>query len=221
MKELIISPSILSLDYANTSQQLKDLDESNAKWMHFDVMDGHFVPNLTFGPDLLKGFKACTSMVMDVHIMVDQPELISEIFIKAGADIITFHLEAVADIEACVALCRKLRAAGVMAGVSVKPNTSIDGLLPHLHEMDLVLIMSVEPGFGGQSFMADMLDKVRILRKEIEAKQLSTRIEIDGGINGETGKQAVEAGCDTLVAGSYIFKSDIHQAVDSLLACQK
>lgn len=220
MKELVIAPSILSLDYANTSEQLRELDESNAKWMHFDVMDGHFVPNLTFGPDILKGFKACTSMFMDVHIMVDDPDMISDIFIKAGADMITFHLEAVKDMDACIALCRKIRNAGVQAGVSVKPGTPVAPLLPHLSEMDLVLVMSVEPGFGGQSFMENMLDKVRELRKVIEDQKLDTRIEIDGGINGETGKLAIEAGCDTLVAGSYVFKNDIKEAVDTLL-CQK
>lgn len=217
MKELVIAPSILSLDYANTSEQLRELNESNAKWMHFDVMDGHFVPNLTFGPDILKGFKACTDMFMDVHIMVKEPEMISEIFIKAGADMITFHLEAVKDIDACIALCQTIRKAGVQAGVSVKPGTSVDALLPHLSEMDLVLIMSVEPGFGGQSFMEDMLDKVRVLRQVIEDQKLDTRIEIDGGINAETGKLAVEAGCDTLVAGSYVFKKNIKEAVDTLL----
>lgn len=221
MKELVIAPSILSLDYARTSEQLKELNESNAKWMHFDVMDGHFVPNLTFGPDILKGFKACTDMFMDVHIMVDQPDMMADIFAKAGADMITFHLEAVKDMDACIALCKKIRKAGVMVGVSVKPNTAVEPLLPYLSEMDLVLIMSVEPGFGGQSFMEDTLDKVRILRKEIETRGLETRIEIDGGINEETATLAVEAGCDTLVAGSYVFKQDIKEAVNRLLSCQK
>lgn len=221
MKELVIAPSILSLDYARTSEQLKELNESNAKWMHFDVMDGHFVPNLTFGPDILKGFKACTDMFMDVHIMVDQPDMMADIFAKAGADMITFHLEAVKDMDACIALCKKIRKAGVMVGVSVKPNTAVVPLLPYLSEMDLVLIMSVEPGFGGQSFMEDTLDKVRILRKEIETRGLDTRIEIDGGINEETATLAVEAGCDTLVAGSYVFKQDIKEAVNRLLSCQK
>lgn len=221
MKELVIAPSILSLDYARTSEQLKELNESNAKWMHFDVMDGHFVPNLTFGPDILKGFKACTDMFMDVHIMVDQPDMMADIFAKAGADMITFHLEAVKDMDACIALCKKIRKAGVMVGVSVKPNTAVEPLLPYLSEMDLVLIMSVEPGFGGQSFMEDTLDKVRILRKEIETRGLDIRIEIDGGINEETATLAVEAGCDTLVAGSYVFKQDIKEAVNRLLSCQK
>lgn len=217
MKEIIIAPSILSLDYANTSVQLKQLNDSNAKWMHFDVMDGHFVPNLTFGPDILKGFKKAVDMVMDVHIMVENPEKIAPTFIDAGADIVTFHLEAVKDIEACIALCRSIRSRKVMAGVSVKPNTPIEPLLPYLNEIDVVLIMSVEPGFGGQSFMEDMLVKVRLLRKHIDAQHLSTHIEIDGGINKETGKLAVQAGCDVLVAGSYVFKQDIKQGVDSLL----
>ena len=220
MKELVIAPSILSLDYSRTSEQLKELDESNAKWMHFDVMDGHFVPNLTFGPDLLKGFKKAVDMVMDVHIMVDNPDMVSEIFAKAGADIITFHLEAVKDMDACLELCRKIRAMGVQAGVSVKPKTGVEGLLAHLKEIDLILIMSVEPGFGGQSFMEDTLEKVRVLREQIKKEGLDTRIEIDGGINKETAKLAVAAGVDTLVAGSYVFKKGIAEAVDALLACQ-
>lgn len=221
MKELVIAPSILSLDYSRTSEQLKELDESNAKWMHFDVMDGHFVPNLTFGPDLLKGFKKAVDMVMDVHIMVDNPDMVAEIFAKAGADVITFHLEAVKDVDACIQLCRKIREMGVQACVSVKPKTGVDALLTHLKEMDLVLIMSVEPGFGGQSFMEDTLEKVRILRERIEKEGLNTRIEIDGGINGETAKLAVAAGVDTLVAGSYVFKNGIAESVDKLLACQR
>lgn len=183
-------------------------------------MDGHFVPNLTFGPDLLKGFKKAVDMVMDVHIMVDNPDMVSEIFAKAGADIITFHLEAVKDMDACLELCRKIRAMGVQAGVSVKPKTGVEGLLAHLKEIDLILIMSVEPGFGGQSFMEDTLEKVRVLRAQIEKEGLDTRIEIDGGINKETAKLAVAAGVDTLVAGSYVFKNGIAEAVDALLACQ-
>lgn len=217
MQELIISPSILSLDYSRVSEQLQELNESHAKWMHFDVMDGHFVPNLTFGPDILKGFKKAVDMVMDVHIMVENPAVCADWFLDAGADILTFHLEAVSSIEECLALCAYIRSRGAMAGVSMKPGTSVAPLLPYLKEMDVVLVMSVEPGFGGQSFMEDMLEKVSILRQRIEQDQVSTRIEIDGGINQETGKIAVEAGCDTLVAGSYVFKQDIRKAVDSLL----
>lgn len=221
MQELVIAPSILSLNYADASKQLQELNNSNAKWMHFDVMDGHFVPNLTFGPDILKGFKACTDMVMDVHIMVDNPCESAAWFIEAGADVVTFHREAVCDMDACVALCREIRSHGVKAGISLKPKTPVEELLPFVHEFDVVLIMSVEPGFGGQSFMEDMLDKVRLLRTHIEAENLSTRIEIDGGINEETGRLSVEAGCDTLVAGSYVFKQNIAEAVQKLLCLKK
>lgn len=216
MKELIIAPSILSLDYANVSEQLKELNESKAEWMHFDVMDGHFVPNLTFGPDLLKGFKKAVDMVMDVHIMVDDPQTMAKVFINAGADIVTFHLEAVKDIEECISLCREIRQMGAKAGVSVNPATSIDELLPYLKEMDLVLIMSVVPGFGGQSFIADVLDKVKALRNEIDKHAYQTLIEIDGGVNLETCKQCVEAGVDAVVAGSYVFKNDIKRSVEQL-----
>lgn len=221
MQNLIVSPSILSLDYASVSEQLKELNSSNAAWMHFDVMDGHFVPNLTFGPDILKGFRKAVDMVMDVHIMVEHPKQVADWFIDAGADLITFHLEAVSDMEECVALCRYIRSRGCMAGVSVKPKTPVNDLLPILDEMDLVLIMSVEPGFGGQSFLSDMLEKVAVVRKQVEQEGLSTRIQIDGGINAETGKLAVEAGCDTLVAGSYVFKENIAKAVDQLLCLAK
>ena len=216
-QKLVIAPSVLSLDYARVSEQLADLNKTRAEWMHFGVMDGHFVPNLTFGPDILKGFKKAVDMVMDVHIMVSDPKFYAPIFIKAGADIVTFHYEAVASIKECVALCRTIRSLGAKAGVSVRPKTPIDEILPYLHEMDVFLIMSVEPGFGGQSFMEDQLDKVRKLRSYIDAHELNVRIEIDGGINAKTAKQAIEAGCDTLVAGSYVFKQDVHEAVESLL----
>ncbi len=220
MREIIVAPSILSLDYANVSEQLRLLRESKAKWLHFDVMDGHFVPNLTFGPDILKGFKCATQLVMDVHIMVDNPSFIADLFIQAGADIITFHLEAVKGMEECVALCKHIRKKGIKVGVSVKPNTAVDVLLPYLSEIDIILIMSVEPGFGGQQFLAHTLDKVRILRQEIDKYGHDVKIEIDGGINEQTAPLAIRAGCDVLVAGSYIFKNDIKQSVD-LLLCQK
>ena len=216
MKETMIAPSILSLDYARVSEQLKELDESGAEWMHFDVMDGHFVPNLTFGPDILKGFKKAVDMVMDVHIMVDDPMEKAVMFIASGADIVTFHLEAVANLEECVRLCRKIRAQHVKAGVSIKPDTPVDGLLPYLKEMDVVLIMSVVPGFGGQSFMEEVLDKVKVLRREIDEKGYDVLIEIDGGINADTGKRCVKAGVDVLVAGSFVFHGDIKKNVEQL-----
>lgn len=217
MTKTIVAPSILSLDYANVSEQLKQLNESKAEWMHFDVMDGHFVPNLTFGPDLLKGFKKCTDMVMDVHIMVEDPAFFSDVFLKAGADILTFHYEACKDEEEVRMICEKIHARHAKAGVSVKPGTPISVLDPLLDVIDVVLIMSVEPGFGGQSFMEDMLEKVRYIKKQIVEQNRSTLIEIDGGINADTAKLAKAAGVDVLVAGSYVFRNDIKAAVESLL----
>lgn len=215
-QELVIAPSILSLDYSKCSEQIEELKQSKAKWLHFDVMDGHFVPNLTFGPDILKGLKKASDLFMDVHLMVSDPAFISEIFIKAGADLITFHLEACEDLDACLALAKKIREANVQVGISIKPKTSIDSLLPHLDQFDLVLVMSVEPGFGGQSFMEDQLDKVRLLRKTIDENNLQVRLEIDGGINATTADLALEAGCDTLVAGSYVFKNGIVESCELL-----
>lgn len=217
MTKTIVAPSILSLDYANVSEQLKQLNESKAEWMHFDVMDGHFVPNLTFGPDLLKGFKKCTDMVMDVHIMVEDPAFFSDVFLKAGADILTFHYEACKDEKEVRMICEEIHACHAKAGVSVKPGTPISVLDPLLDVIDVVLIMSVEPGFGGQSFMEDMLDKVRYIKKQIAEQNRSTLIEIDGGINADTAKLAKAAGVDVLVAGSYVFRNDIKSAVESLL----
>ena len=218
MKELIVSPSILSLDFSRPGEQLDALANSHAQWLHFDVMDGHFVPNLTFGPDILRGLRKALPQKMDVHIMVEDARTYADVFIDAGADVLTFHSEALEDdLDAILSLCAHIRERGVLAGVSIRPNTPVEPLLDHLAAMDVLLVMSVEPGFGGQSFMEGMLEKVKKARARIEAQGLSTRIEIDGGINAQTGALAVAAGCDTLVAGSYIFRQDIHAGIDSLL----
>lgn len=218
MKELIVSPSILSLDFSRPGEQLAALANSHAQWLHFDVMDGHFVPNLTFGPDILRGFRKALPQKMDVHIMVEDARTYADVFIDAGADVLTFHSEALEDdLDAILSLCAHIRERGVLAGVSIRPNTPVEPLLDHLAAMDVLLVMSVEPGFGGQSFMEGMLEKVKKARARIEAQGISTRIEIDGGINAQTGALAVAAGCDTLVAGSYIFHQDIHAGIDSLL----
>lgn len=218
MKERIIAPSVLSLDYSQFEKQCKELNESNAKYLHFDVMDGHFVPNLTFGPDILKGFrKACPELVMDVHLMVEDPDKFAEAFVKAGADIITFHVEAVQESEKIHALIDKIHGLGCKAGLVVKPKTDVKVVDEFLNKIEMVLIMSVEPGFGGQKFMEDMLPKVSYLRHQIDENNYSCLIEIDGGINNETYQKAVDAGVEVLVAGSYVFKGDIKEKVDSLL----
>lgn len=218
MRKIEIAPSVLSLDYSNMISQCQDLNESKANWLHFDVMDGHFVPNLTFGPDILKGFKKlCPELVMDVHVMITDPDFFADKFRNAGADIYTFHYEAVDDHDKIHALIRKCHELGLKVGISVKPKTDVKVLDEFLPELDLVLIMSVEPGFGGQSFMEDMLDKVRYLRDMIDTNNYNCVIEIDGGINASTYKKAVDAGVDVLVAGSYVFKGNICEQVESLL----
>lgn len=216
--ERIVAPSILSLDYSDMSAQLEILNNSKAKWLHFDVMDGHFVPNITFGPDILKGFRKASSLFLDVHLMISDPETYAPIFAKAGADNITFHVECFNNnVEKCSAFLDTLHSLGVKAGFTLKPATPIEQFEPLLDKTDMVLIMSVNPGFGGQSFMEDQLEKVRWLDAKRKEKHLSYRIEIDGGINGTTYKQAIEAGVDTLVAGSYVFKDDICAKIEGLL----
>ncbi|MCH4223000.1 MAG: ribulose-phosphate 3-epimerase [Solobacterium sp.] len=213
---MIIAPSVLSVDYSHLSEQMKELNESDAQWIHYDVMDGHFVPNLTFGPDILKGFRKLSDRFLDVHLMITDPIYYSDIFIDAGADGITFHEEALLDEEKIRSLAKHLRLRGIQAGLSIKPKTDLDKLKPYLEDFDLFLIMSVEPGFGGQKFMPDSIERVRTLRSWLDELHLNTHIEVDGGINAETGKLIKEAGADVLVAGSYVFKNNIKEAVASL-----
>ncbi|MBP3852104.1 MAG: ribulose-phosphate 3-epimerase [Erysipelotrichaceae bacterium] len=216
--KIIVSPSVLSMDYSKMQVQMEELNRSNAEWIHFDVMDGHFVPNLSFGPDLLKGFRKMTNKVLDVHLMVSDPEKYVPIFIEAGADVVTFHVEALDnDLERISALMDLIHEQGVQGGVVIKPKTDVTFIEHLLPKMDIVLIMTVEPGFGGQSFMENMMDKVDWLHQTRMEKELSYRIEVDGGINEQTAQISVSHGADTLVAGSYVFNQDIIQGVDSLL----
>ena len=200
----IIVPSILAADFTRLGEEVKSV--ANAEWIHVDIMDGHFVPNLSFGPDITKAVDGITDQTLDVHLMIQEPAQWVDTYAKAGAECIIFHVEAVEDEAAALALAAKIRELGVRAGFSIKPNTPIEPWLDKLSHFDLALVMSVEPGFGGQKFMPEMLDKVRKLRSAIDEQGLDTLIEIDGGISADTIAQSAEAGCDAFVAGSAIFK---------------
>ena len=213
---MIVAPSVLSLDYARMKEQVEELNDSGAEWIHFDVMDGHFVPNLTFGPDILKGFKKISPLTMDVHLMVTDPAFFAGVFLDAGADIITFHVEALNNEDDIHGLAKMIHARGAKAGLSLKPGTDLSVLKPFLKDFDLFLIMSVEPGFGGQAFMPEAGERIMILRSWLDLTGSKALIEVDGGINEETGRLCRQAGADVLVAGSYVFKHDIRKAVSSL-----
>ena len=213
---MIVAPSILSMDFTQTLKQLQEVESSKATWLHVDIMDGHFVPNLSFGPDITKQIRKHSKLFMDVHIMVEDAEHYSDVFVEAGANLLTFHLEACKDAESVHRIISKIHHQGCKVGLSIRPQTPVEAVFPYLNVIDLVLIMSVNPGYGGQSFMEESVDRIQRLRKEIDTHQHSVLIEVDGGINAETGLKVAQAGADVLVAGSYVFKNDIVRAVESL-----
>ena len=213
---MIVAPSILSMDFTQTLKQLQEVESSKAKWLHVDIMDGHFVPNLSFGPDITKQIRRHSKLFMDVHIMVEDAEHYSDVFVEAGANLLTFHLEACKDAKSVHRIISKIHHQGCKVGLSIRPQTPVEAVFPYLNVIDLVLIMSVNPGYGGQSFMEESVDRIQRLRKEIDTHQHSVLIEVDGGINAETGLKVAQAGADVLVAGSYVFKNDIVRAVESL-----
>ena len=205
MKKIQISPSILSADFSQLGKEIKKLEDGGADLIHVDVMDGHFVPNLTIGPPVIKALRNYTKLPFDVHLMISPVHKYIKNFAEAGADIITIHPEATNDLLDSI---KKIKSYNKKAGVSLNPETSVNKVLPVLNSIDLVLVMSVNPGFGGQKFMPETLEKVKILRKEIDNKKLKTQIEIDGGINFENSKSVKEAGANILVSGSTIFKAN-------------
>ena len=205
MKKIQISPSILSADFSQLGVEIKRLEEGGADMIHVDVMDGHFVPNLTIGPPVIKALKKNSSILFDVHLMISPVHKYIEAYSNAGADIITIHPEATDDLKASIVKIKELKR---KVGVSLNPETKIDVILDYLDQIDLVLIMSVNPGFGGQKFMPEVLSKVKELKKIQQEKKLNFDIEIDGGINFENSKKAIEAGANILVSGTTIFKSN-------------
>ena len=205
MNSIKISPSILSADFSKLGSQIQDLEKAEADFIHIDVMDGHFVPNITIGPEVIFKLRKYTSLPFDVHLMISPVNNFIKNFADAGADIITIHPEATKDLTSSI---KKIKSYNKKAGVSLNPETSVDKVLPVLNLIDLVLVMSVNPGFGGQKFIKETLDKVKILRKEIDSKKLKVQIEIDGGINFENSKMAIDAGVDILVSGTTIFKEN-------------
>lgn len=212
MKKIIISPSILSADFANLERDIKAVEKNGADWLHIDVMDGHFVPNITIGVPVVNSLKSVASIPLDVHLMIETPEKYIEPFANAGADIITFHFEAAQDkTKNIIELIKSFNA---KAGLSIKPKTSPEEILEYLPILDMVLIMTVEPGFGGQKFMPDCAEKISVIKKHAPENMI---IQVDGGINADTAKVCTQFGADSLVAGNYIYKSaDIKSAIESL-----
>ncbi|MDA9710159.1 ribulose-phosphate 3-epimerase [Candidatus Pelagibacter sp.] len=205
MKKIQISPSILSADFSQLGKEIKRLEEAGADLIHVDVMDGHFVPNLTIGPPVIKALKKNCSIKFDVHLMISPVHKFIDAYSDAGADIITIHPEATDDLSASI---KKIKDLGKKVGVSLNPETKVNVIKNYLEEIDLVLIMSVNPGFGGQKFMPKVLDKIKELKKMQNEKNIDFDIEIDGGINFENSKIAIEAGANILVSGTTIFKSN-------------
>jgi len=205
MNSIKISPSILSADFSKLGSEIQNLEKAKADLIHIDVMDGHFVPNITIGPEVINKLRKYTSLPFDVHLMISPVHDFIKNFAEAGADIITIHPEATNDLVSSI---QKIKSFNKKAGVSLNPETSVKKVLPVLKLIDLVLVMSVNPGFGGQKFIKDTLEKVKLLRKEIDQKKFAVEIEIDGGINFDNAKIAKKAGVDILVSGTTIFKNN-------------
>ena len=212
--KIIISPSLLASDFSRLGEEAKRIEAAGADWLHIDVMDGHFVPNITLGAPIVKALRPCTGLVFDVHLMISDPLRYVEDFAQAGADIITFHAECESDIGRTI---QKIKSCGCKAGLALKPDTSAAAALPYLDELDMVLVMTVEPGFGGQSFMPKTMPKLKTLREECDKRGIEMDLQVDGGISEKTVELAAHSGANVLVAGSAVFNApDATQAISAL-----
>lgn len=212
----LIAPSILSADFSKLGEEINNVTRHGADWIHIDVMDGHFVPNITIGPSVVKSIRSISNIFFDVHLMIESPEKFIDDFVHAGANLLTFHIETTQDPET---LIKKIKEKKIKVGITLKPQTPIETIVPYISQVDLVLIMTVNPGFSGQNFLNDQIDKIKWVRNYITKNKLSTLIQVDGGINDQTAKFCFEA--DILVAGNYIFKNNISNSIKTLKGIKK